>query len=81
MSVYFQNKENVVAGIISDTHGLLVPAAVKTLHGVDLIIHAGDIGSTEVMDELRAIAPVVRRVWLSMTTGLRSGTMEPFLWI
>jgi hypothetical protein len=36
MSVYFQNKEHVVVGVISDTHGILVPAAVKTLHGVDL---------------------------------------------
>jgi hypothetical protein len=59
MSVYFQNKAHVVVGVISDTHGLLEPAAVKALHGVDLIIHAGDIGSIQVMDELQAIAPVV----------------------
>jgi len=59
MSVYFQNKEHVVVGVISDTHGLLVPAAIKALHGVDLIIHAGDIGNTGVMDELKSIAPVV----------------------
>jgi hypothetical protein len=59
VSVYFQNKENVVVGVISDTHGLLLPAAVKALHGVDLIIHAGDIDNTGVMDELQAIAPVV----------------------
>jgi putative phosphoesterase len=59
MSVYFQNKEHVVVGVISDTHGLLVPAAIKALHNVDLIIHAGDIGNTGVMDELKSIAPVV----------------------
>jgi putative phosphoesterase len=59
VSVYFQNKEHVVVGVISDTHGLLLSAAIKTLHGVDLIIHAGDIGNTGVMDELQAIAPVV----------------------
>ncbi len=59
MSVYFQNKKHVVVGVISDTHGLLVPAAIKALHGVDLIIHAGDIGNTGVMDELKSMAPVV----------------------
>jgi putative phosphoesterase len=59
MSVYFQNKEHVVVGVISDTHGILVPAAKKALHGVDLIIHAGDIGNTGVMDELKSMAPVV----------------------
>jgi len=59
MSVYFQNKEHVVVGVISDTHGILVPAAIKALHGVDLIIHAGDIGNTGVMDELKSMAPVV----------------------
>ena len=35
MSVYFQNKEHVVVGVISDTHGILVPTAVKALNGVD----------------------------------------------
>jgi hypothetical protein len=40
MSLYFQNKEQVVVGVILDTHGILVPAAIKALHGVDLIIHA-----------------------------------------
>ncbi|MBW2248364.1 MAG: metallophosphoesterase family protein, partial [Deltaproteobacteria bacterium] len=59
MSVYFQNKEYVVVGVISDTHGILVPAAIKALHGVDLIIHAGDIGNAGIMDELNSIAPVV----------------------
>jgi putative phosphoesterase len=72
MSVYFQNKEHVVVGVISDTHGHLVPGAIKALHGVDLIIHAGDIGSTEVMDELQAIAPVVAvRGNMDMKKGLR----------
>ncbi|RLB76613.1 MAG: metallophosphoesterase [Deltaproteobacteria bacterium] len=59
MSVYFQNKEHVVVGVISDTHGILVSAAIKALHGVDLIIHAGDIGNTGIMDELKSMAPVV----------------------
>jgi putative phosphoesterase len=45
-------------GVISDTHGLLRPEAVAALAGVDLIIHAGDVGDPEIIDELRKIAPV-----------------------
>jgi putative phosphoesterase len=44
-------------GIISDTHGLLRPEAIKHLAGTDHIIHAGDIGAPEVIEELRRIAP------------------------
>jgi putative phosphoesterase len=45
-------------GIISDTHGLLREEAVHALKGVDLIIHAGDIGSPVVIEKLEEIAPV-----------------------
>jgi uncharacterized protein len=45
-------------GVISDTHGLLRPQAVKALKGVELIIHAGDIGNPEVLAALEQIAPV-----------------------
>lgn len=44
--------------MISDTHGLLRPEAVKALRGSDLIIHAGDVGDAAILDELRRIAPV-----------------------
>src|ERR1051325_8333939 len=44
-------------GIISDTHGLLRPAAIKQLAEADHIIHAGDIGAPEVIEGLRRIAP------------------------
>src|SRR4051794_23231164 len=44
-------------GIISDTHGLLRPAAIKQLAGAHHIIHAGDIGAREVIEGLRRIAP------------------------
>ena len=44
-------------GIISDTHGLLRPAAIKQLAEADHIIHAGDIGAPEVIEGLRSIAP------------------------
>ncbi len=45
-------------GIISDTHGLLRPGAVDLLRGSDHIIHAGDIGSPEIIPALEKIAPV-----------------------
>ncbi|MFL6604375.1 MAG: metallophosphoesterase family protein [Steroidobacteraceae bacterium] len=45
-------------GLISDTHGLLRPEAARALAGVQRIIHAGDIGGPEILDELGAIAPV-----------------------
>jgi putative phosphoesterase len=44
-------------GLISDTHGLLRPQAMKQLAGTDHIIHAGDIGGPEVVEGLRRIAP------------------------
>jgi uncharacterized protein len=45
-------------GLISDTHGLLRPEAVRALAGVSHIIHAGDIGGPEILAELQKIAPV-----------------------
>lgn len=45
-------------GLISDTHGLLRPEALAALQGCARIIHAGDIGKPEVLDGLRAIAPL-----------------------
>jgi uncharacterized protein len=45
-------------GVISDTHGLLRPQAVAALRGCSPIIHAGDIGRPEILDELRRMAPV-----------------------
>jgi putative phosphoesterase len=47
----------MLIGLISDTHGLLRPEALAALRGSELIIHAGDIGTLEVIDGLRAIAP------------------------
>jgi putative phosphoesterase len=46
-------------GIISDTHGLLRPEASAALTGCSRIIHAGDIGSPDVLSRLRDIAPTV----------------------
>lgn len=52
--------ENVtLIGVISDTHGLLRPEALTPLVGVERIVHAGDIGSPNVLDRLQSIAPVI----------------------
>ncbi|MBU0564506.1 MAG: metallophosphatase family protein [Gammaproteobacteria bacterium] len=45
-------------GLISDTHGLLRPEALAALQDCAQIIHAGDIGKPQVLDGLRAIAPL-----------------------
>lgn len=45
-------------GIIADTHGLLRPEVFDVFSSVDLILHAGDIGSLDILTELEAIAPV-----------------------
>lgn len=50
---------NVVdIGVISDTHGLLRPDAIEALAGVAHIVHAGDVGGSDVLDGLARIAPV-----------------------
>jgi putative phosphoesterase len=45
-------------GLISDTHGQLRSRVHEALSGVELILHAGDVGGSEILDELRLIAPV-----------------------
>jgi putative phosphoesterase len=45
-------------GVISDTHGLLRPEALAALAGCERIIHGGDIGSLEILDQLASIAPL-----------------------
>jgi len=48
----------MLVGLISDTHGLMRPEALRALAGVDVIVHAGDVGTRDVLDALRGIAPV-----------------------
>lgn len=48
--------------MISDTHGLLRPEVYDVFSGVDLILHAGDVGPPDILHDLRAIAPV-HAVW------------------
>ena len=56
--------------MISDTHGLLRPEALSALEGCSLIIHAGDVGSPDILEQLRAIAP---------TTAVR-GNVDTAAW-
>ncbi|MDP2299370.1 MAG: metallophosphoesterase family protein, partial [Actinomycetota bacterium] len=49
----------MLVGVISDTHGTLPASVAQAFRGVEQIVHAGDVGSQQVLDELEAIAPVV----------------------
>jgi len=51
------NATRVTVGVISDTHGLLRPEARAALDGCEHIIHAGDVGSPQILAQLRALAP------------------------
>ncbi len=45
-------------GVIADTHGLLRPEVLEVFQSVDHILHAGDVGSPDILDELGTLAPV-----------------------
>jgi uncharacterized protein len=49
-------------GVLADTHGLLRPQAVTALAGVDLLVHAGDVGNAETLRRLRALGPPLEAV-------------------
>ncbi|MFL6446008.1 MAG: metallophosphoesterase family protein [Candidatus Sulfotelmatobacter sp.] len=48
----------ILIGVISDTHGLLRPEAMAALRGAEQIVHAGDVGKPEILQQLGEIAPV-----------------------
>ena len=57
-------KVTACLGLISDTHApdrlkRLPPALYEALEGVDIVLHAGDVGELRVLDELSALAPVI----------------------
>jgi hypothetical protein len=58
----------MIVGVISDTHGLLRPQALAALEGSELIVHAGDIGNPQILDQLRSIAET-RAVRGNIDTG------------
>jgi hypothetical protein len=45
-------------GLVADTHGLVRPECLKALAGVELILHAGDVGGAHVLEDLGRLAPV-----------------------
>lgn len=47
----------MLIGLISDTHGLLRPGALRALADVEMILHAGDVGGTSILERLRQVAP------------------------
>jgi uncharacterized protein len=53
-----EDQKAILIGVISDTHGLLRPEAIKALRGAEHIIHPGDVGDREILEQLSAIAPV-----------------------
>ncbi len=75
-----------LVGVISDTHGLLREQAVDALRGADLILHAGDVGTPEVLAHLRELAPVFavrgnvdRDRWAMRLPASRTVTVGRFL--
>jgi putative phosphoesterase len=67
-------------GVISDTHGLLRDEAVGRLQGCDLIIHAGDVGSPSILEELGRIAPLVA-VRGNVDTGVWAAELPPMEYV
>jgi uncharacterized protein len=68
------DRNNIVVGIIADTHGLLRSAALAELNGSDLIVHAGDIGKPDLIEELARIAPTFA-VRGNVDTGLWAASL------
>ena len=62
----------MLIGLIADTHGYLDPRAPPVLKGVDLILHAGDIGAEGVLAALARIAPVTAVAGTMTRTSLSS---------
>lgn len=60
--VQASERGTVLLGLISDTHGRLRPEVFRHFDGVDRILHAGDVGAVEILDELAVLAPV-SAVW------------------
>jgi putative phosphoesterase len=48
----------MLLGLIADTHGLVRPEVLRALNGVQMILHAGDVGGPTVITALETVAPV-----------------------
>lgn len=83
------HRQALTVGVISDTHGLLRPEAIAALAGVDQILHAGDVGTPDILASLKAIAPttavrgnVDHGVWataLPLTDVIRLGDLDVYM--
>jgi putative phosphoesterase len=63
--------------VLSDTHGFFHPRLPEYLGDADLIVHAGDLGSTDVLDGLEALGPPVRAVFGNVDgQAVRGRTVE-----
>ncbi len=74
-------------GVLADTHGLLRPRVIERLGGCDLLLHAGDVGTPEVLAGLSALVPAGRLVAvrgnvddgaLAALPALASGSPPPY---
>jgi uncharacterized protein len=52
-------RNSLRVGLVSDTHGLLRPEARAFLIGADYIVHGGDVGGADILDELASVAPLI----------------------
>ena len=59
MPMSLPQKDSYRLGVISDTHGYLPPRVLQVFEGADVILHAGDIGSQDILEALSAVAPVL----------------------
>lgn len=65
----------MIVGLISDTHGLLRPEALRALRRADHILHAGDVGGADILEELEQLAPVTA-VRGNMDGGAWAGALQ-----
>jgi putative phosphoesterase len=59
MSSFVSNEKKLRVALLSDTHGLMRAQARAFAVGCDYIIHGGDIGSAEILEDLAEIAPLI----------------------
>ena len=80
-------------GVISDTHSVINPKAFDLFAGVDQILHAGDIGGTDILTSLETLAPVQAvygnvdmfpeveqypEVWFAIISGVKIAMLHIF---
>lgn len=70
----------MVLGILSDTHGFFHPEIPTFLKGVDVILHAGDVGDVQILDRLAEIAPV-KAVWGNIDGQAVRQRTEEHVWM